>query len=70
MADNRSTLLTAKSSQVHRVVVRNEERGTTVGTPLSITSHSLSTSSGLASIDLTWETVDEESRDKLKGEMR
>ena len=56
--------------QADRLVVGNEERCVIEGTPLSITSHSLSTSSGLASIDLTQEMLDEESREKLKGKMR
>ena len=51
MADNSLTLPAAKSTQVpqvDRVVVGNEERGATGGTPLSITSLSLSTSNGVA----------------------
>ena len=52
------------------MAVLNEERGTIGGTPLNITSCSLSTSGGLVSIDLVQETLDEESREKLKGKMR
>ena len=37
---------------------------------MSITSHSSSMSSGLASIDLTQEMLDEESREKLKGKQK
>ena len=69
MANSSLTLLVAKSTlvpQADRVVVRSEERGATGGTPLSITSHSLSMSSGLASIDLTQEMLDEKSREKSK----
>ena len=42
MADNNLILPAAKSTwvpQADRVVIRNEERGATGGTPLSITSH-------------------------------
>ena len=42
----------------------------TGGTPFSITSCSLRTSSGLASTDLTKETLDEDSREKPKGKMK
>ena len=66
MADNNLTLLAAESIQVpqgDRVVVGNEERCIIGSTPLS-------TSSGLANIDLTQETLDEESRKKIKGKMR
>ena len=66
MADNNLTLPAAESTQVpqaERVVIRIEERGATGGTSLSITSHSSSTSSGLAHIDLTQEMLDEESRE-------
>ena len=58
MADNTLTLPAPESTwvpQEDRVVVENEESGATGGTPLSITSCSLSTSSGLASIALTQE---------------
>ena len=58
MADNNLTLPEAKSTwvpQADRVVLRNEERGATGGTHLRITSDLPSTSSGLASIDLTQE---------------
>ena len=48
------------------MVVGNEERGAIGGTSLSITSHLSSTSSGLASVDLTKELLDEESRKKSK----
>ena len=47
-----------------------KKKGVTGGTPLSFTSHSSSTSSWLASIDLTQEMLDEESREKLKGKMK
>ena len=73
MADNSLTLAAAESTQMpqaDRVVVGNEERGAIGSTSLNITSHSSSTSSGLASIDLTQETMDEESREKHKGKMR
>ena len=56
MADNSLTLPAAKSTEVpqaDRLFVENGERGATGGTPLSITSQSLSTGSELASIDLT-----------------
>ena len=69
VADNNLTLPAAESTQVpqaERVVIRNEERGATADTLLSITSLSSSTSSGFASIDLTQETLDEESRENLK----
>ena len=56
--------------QADRMVARNEETGTTGGTPLNITSHSSSMSSGLASIDLTQEMLDEDSREKLKGKIK
>ena len=56
--------------QADRMVVGNEERGAIGGIPLSITSHSSSTSSLLANIDLTQKMLDEESREKLKGEIR
>ena len=72
-ADNSLTLPAAKSTQVpqaDRVVIRNEEENATRGTPLSITSHSSSMSSGLASIDLTQEMLDDESREKLKGKVK
>ena len=70
---NSLTLLAATSTlltEVDRMVVGNEERGAIGGTHLSITSHLMSTSSGLAGIDLTQETLDEKSREKLKGKMR
>ena len=70
MADDSVTLPAAESvwvPQADRVVVGNEERGAIGGTPLSITPCSLSISSGLASIDLTQEMLDGESREKLKG---
>ena len=73
MAHNNITLQTAKSTQVpqpERVVMRNKEKGVTAGNLLSITSHLSSTSSGLASIDLTQKTLDEESREKLKGKIK
>ena len=68
MTDNNLTLLVAKSTlvpQADRAVVANEERGATGGIPLSISSCSLSTSNRLASIDLTQEKLDEESRGKF-----
>ena len=37
---------------------------------MRITSRSLSTGSGLASIDLTQEMLDEDSKEKLKGKMK
>ena len=72
MADNSLTLLAAESTQVpqtDRVVVGTEERGAIGGTTFSITSCSSSTSSWLASIDLTQESLDEETREKLTGMM-
>ena len=56
--------------QAERLVIKNEERGATGGIPLSITSCSSSKSSGLASIDLTQEILDEESREHLKGKLK
>ena len=56
MADNNLTLQAARSTQVpyaDRVVIENEERDATGGTPMNITSHSLNMSSWLSSIDLT-----------------
>ena len=72
MADNSLTLPAAKSTQVpqaDRVVVGDEERGPTGGTLLSIGSWLLNTCSGLASIDLTQEMPDEESRENLRDKM-
>ena len=69
MVDNNLTLPAAASTWLphsDRIVVKNEEKGATGGTPLSMISHSSSTISRLASIDLTQETLDEESREKLK----
>ena len=69
MADNSLTLPAAESAwvpQADRVVVGNEERDAIGGTPLSITSCPSSTSSRLANIDLSQETLDKESREKLK----
>ena len=69
MADNRLTLLAAKSTwvpQADRVVVGNEEIGVTGGPALSITSHSLSMCNALATTDLTQEMVDEEKNKKVK----
>ena len=69
MTDSSLTLPAAKFTQVpqvDRVVVGNEERGAIGSTSLSITSHSLSTSSELANIDLTQEMFDEERREKRK----
>ena len=60
VADNALTLLAAESTwvpQVDRMVIGNEERGAIGGTPLSITSCSSSTSTGLANIDLTQEML-------------
>ena len=73
MADNNLTLPAAKSTLVpkaDRVIARNEEWSATGGTPLSITSCSLSMNSGLASIDLSQEMLDKESRGKLKGKIK
>ena len=72
MAHDSLTLLVAKSTQVPKadgVAVGNEERGATGGSSLNIISCSSSTSSWLASIDLTQETLDKESREKLKGKI-
>ena len=72
MTDNSLTLPAAGSTwvpQAHKMVVGNEGRGATGGTPLRITFHSSSTSSG-TSIDLIQEMLDEESRGKLKEKMR
>ena len=69
MADNNLAQLAAESTwipQAERMAIRNEERGSTGGMPLSITSHSSSTRSGLASIDLTQEMLDEEKRGKAE----
>ena len=52
------------------MVIGNEERGTVRGTPLSITSHSSSTSSRLAKIYLTQEMLEEQNREKLKVKVR
>ena len=71
--DSCLTLPAVKSTQVpqvNRMVIGNEERCAVGGTPLSITSHSSNTSSGLANIDLTQEMLDKESRGKLKGKIR
>ena len=72
MADSGLILPPVESTQapqVDRVVIENDERGAVGGTHLSITSHSSSTSSGLANIGLTQEMLDEECRDKLKGKI-
>ena len=72
MADNSLTLPAAESTQVpqvHRVIIKDEERGAIGGNPLSITTCLSSMSSGLANIDLTQEMLDEESRENLKGKM-
>ena len=72
VADSGFTLLAAMSTQVpqvDRMFIGNEERGAIGGTPLGITSCSLSTSSGMANIDLTQEILDEKSREKLKGKI-
>ena len=69
MADNSLTLSAAESiwvPQADRMVVGNEERHAIRDTLLSITSHSLSTRSALASIDLTQEMLNEESREKTQ----
>ena len=52
-----------------KMFIGNEQRGAIGGTLLSITPHSSSTSSGLASIDLTQEMLDQESREKFKGKI-
>ena len=73
MVDNNLTVSAAKSTQVplaDGVASGNEEIGDTGGTPLSITSHSLSMSSGLASTDLIQEIFNGESREKLKGKIK
>ena len=72
-ADSSLTLLEAKSTwvpQVDRMVIGNEKRDDVGGTPLSITSHSSSTSSRLANIGITQEMLDKESKEKLKGKIR
>ena len=72
IADSNLSLPAAKSTQVPQAdsVVVGMKRGATGGTSLSITSQSSNTCSGLASIDLTQKTLDEESREKLKGKMK
>ena len=63
MANHSLTLQAAKSTQVaqvDRVLVGNEERGATGGSPLSINSTLFSMSSGYTIIDLTQDMLDEE----------